>query len=224
MINQDMRLFLRISYLLAMASAMPMQVNVNQRATECLYEKVDAGEAVTMSVFLLSGSELKATVYIEGPIAPPGVNSGLELQTSINEYNTGQRFGQVVKEQFVVDMEHLQATPEAEEIKDDDDAFKYDDDDDDDDATEKSEQDLEKARKRMEEKRRRAQIARQKAREMRRKREQQRKERAAKIREEGEPVQKTITAKTDGWYRACIMGSWFQVSVRPCRPRFSRAF
>ncbi|OEU18649.1 hypothetical protein FRACYDRAFT_236928 [Fragilariopsis cylindrus CCMP1102] len=63
------------------AYSLPMQVTINQRQAECLHEKLDEGEKVTVSVFILSGSQLKATWSVEGPIADLDVDSGLELYT-----------------------------------------------------------------------------------------------------------------------------------------------
>jgi len=66
-------------------------------------------EKFTLSVFILSGPSLKATVNLEGPIAGPQVTSGLEL------FQKAQEFAKVIEDEknhisstHTVDFEHLQ--------------------------------------------------------------------------------------------------------------------
>lgn len=173
-----------------------MQVTINQRATECLYDKLDEGEKLTMSVFVLSGSELKATAIMEGPVAPPTANTAKELQDAIDKFRNDDHYGKFISTTEVVDFEHLK--PEVFDDDDDD----YEDDDDDDDAESSDEA-----------KRRKRDIRMKRAREARQKRERQRREREKDVRSEGEPFQKTLQAKAPGWYRLCVRGTWYQVSV-----------
>jgi len=104
--------------------SLPLQVTINQRQSECLYEILNKGESVTVSVFVLSGNQLKATYSLEGPIADVDVKSGTELYTKGEEHPPGKRNTNLAVTQEV-DFEHL-----MDEIDDDD---QYDDDDNDDD-------------------------------------------------------------------------------------------
>eukprot|EP00957_Ditylum_brightwellii_P093615 7128786-Ditylum_brightwellii.AAC.1 len=62
------RMFLLSLLILPLTTnAIPMLYSINQRNTECLYDKVDAGEHMTMSVFVTTGQELRATAILEGP-------------------------------------------------------------------------------------------------------------------------------------------------------------
>jgi hypothetical protein len=65
------------------------------KTPECLYERISSSsEHITGSVFVFDGSELKALVAIEGPVAPIDIDletdkeySGHELQMAIDRYN-----------------------------------------------------------------------------------------------------------------------------------------
>ena len=176
-----------------------------------------------MSVFILDGAELRATASIEGPIAPLNITSGVTFHEAIEQYDRGTRFGLSIFESHVVDFEHIH--DEARAGNDDDDALGDDDTADaymsgfdDDDAGPETPEDMtpekvEQMKRRAAEKRRQLNIARQRARETRRKREEKRKARLAKVRDEGEPFQKTVKASDAGWYRMCLRGTWYQVSA-----------
>ena len=145
-----------------------------------------------MSVFILSGPELKASSTLEGPVAPPDVDSGKALLDATERFRRGERFGQHTIEESVVDFEHLQASFESEEEEE---------------AVEEEIPENEDAAARRD----RIQRQREKARE-RRQREQQRQEKTQKkIRSAGEPFQTTTQAKSAGWFRACVRGTWYQV-------------
>lgn len=175
-------------------SGIPMQVTINQRSTECIYDKLELDESVTMSVFILSGAELRGTAILEGPIAPPEANTGKELQDSLDEFQKGKKFGKLTVINENVDFEHLQP-----QVPDDDGRM----DDDDDGDTRPLTGD---------ERRKRNEKRREKAREMRKQQEKKRLEREKVIRDEGQPVQKTVQAKAAGWYRLCVRATWYQVS------------
>jgi hypothetical protein len=152
-----------------------------------------------MSVFILSGPSLKATVSLEGPIAPPEVDSGLDLHNAAEDF-PNKKLGKSTHLTYssVVDSEHLN-TPEE-------------DDDDNDDGKEeeppidKNDPDAAEARRKRREKQREAFLA------AKQKRDQKRIVRQRKIREDGEPFQYTAKAPSAGWYRACVQGTWYQVS------------
>lgn len=145
-----------------------------------------------MSVFILSGPELKAMATLEGPVAPADVDSGTALLEATEKFRRGERFGEHTTEESVVDFEHLQASFESEEDEEEEEIPENED------ATGRRE---------------RIQRQREKAR-ARRQREQQRQEATQqKIRSAGEPFQTTIKAKSAGWYRACVRGTWYQVRI-----------
>eukprot|EP00339_Tiarina_fusa_P001948 CAMPEP_0117075412 /NCGR_PEP_ID=MMETSP0472-20121206/53167_1 /TAXON_ID=693140 ORGANISM="Tiarina fusus, Strain LIS" /NCGR_SAMPLE_ID=MMETSP0472 /ASSEMBLY_ACC=CAM_ASM_000603 /LENGTH=300 /DNA_ID=CAMNT_0004800905 /DNA_START=101 /DNA_END=1001 /DNA_ORIENTATION=- len=185
------RSILLMSVLALGAFAIPMQVTVNQRQNECLYDKLEEGEYVTMSVFLLSGANLKATATLEGPIAPNDVSSALEL------YEGGEQFSangeqEVVRFKTVVDFEHLSTGT-------------GDDDEEDEEPIDAKDPDaLEKRRQRREKQREAFLLAKQK-------REEKRILQQKKLREDGEPFQYTTKATKAGWYKACVQATFTQV-------------
>eukprot|EP00540_Astrosyne_radiata_P021257 CAMPEP_0116837320 /NCGR_PEP_ID=MMETSP0418-20121206/8586_1 /TAXON_ID=1158023 /ORGANISM="Astrosyne radiata, Strain 13vi08-1A" /LENGTH=315 /DNA_ID=CAMNT_0004467187 /DNA_START=92 /DNA_END=1036 /DNA_ORIENTATION=- len=162
-----------------------------------------------MSVFVLSGAELRASVILEGPVAPLDASSGMAFQSAMDAFEKRPTVhGILTRVQEVVDFEHM-APPKDPEFGDDDDAGDNEerrgiDDDDNDAAHERTPE------KELEDKHRRIQLARQRAREARRRREVQKRQLEKKIRDEGEPFQRTMQVHADGWYRLCLRGSWYQ--------------
>lgn len=197
-----------ISCLLAncrFSCSLPMQVTINQRQSECLFEKVNAGESVTVSVFILSGSQLKATYSLEGPIANLDVESGTELYRKGQEFSVDERNPRnqlsIVEE---ADFEHLN-----DEIDDDDDSFDDDDDDDDEDDDDSpinpDDPDADGKRRERRERQRKRFL------DLKKKREQKKLSALKKIRQDGEPISKTKKAPVSGWYRMCVTSKWNQV-------------
>lgn len=183
-----------------------MQVTINPRQSECLYEKLDMGELVTVGVFILSGSELKATYSLEGPIADLGVDTGLELYTRAIMASTDEAaFDHKLSVSKVADFEHLN-----DEIDDDD---EFDDDDDDDDAFHDDEPlhpedpDFE-AQKRSRRDRQRKKFLLSK-----KKRDDKKLKQLKKIRQDGEPISLTKKAPDSGWYKMCVTATWNQVTA-----------
>jgi hypothetical protein len=168
-------------------------------------------EAVTFSVFILSGSELKATIAIDGPLADiSSINSGADLQKASDAFAyQHSESDRSVAYSATVDFEHLK------------DEFSEDDDDEalhhakpTPDEEKIDDKDPEAARKRRERRdnQRKAFLA------AKEKREKQKALIQKKIREDGEPVQHTLRAPVAGWYRACVQGTWYQVgTVAPLR-------
>lgn len=202
-------------------SAVPLQYTIPQRATECLYDTLDADEHVTLSVFITSGAELKATAIFEGPVAPPDATSGVDIQNFVKKYQMGHRFGSGskgkegnIREERTIDFETDEWEDDEDESSDDDDAFdddEYDDDDyvDDDDVAERRKEaaKTKSAKERQKE--------REKRKEDKKKRYEER--RAQRVKKhnrasEGEADQETYKAKVAGWYRACVRGTWSLVS------------
>ena len=192
-------------------TAVPLQYTIPQRATECLYEKLEEDESVTVSVF---GAELKATSIFEGPVAPPDAKTGMELQTFVKKYQMGSRFGDGpkgsqgnIRREDTVDFE-TDEWDDDDAMWDDDDEFDDDDYVDDDDSNRKKSEKTKSAMDRKAEKQKRM--------EERKKRYEKR--RAEKIRRhnrasEGEGMQKTHEVEVAGWYRACVRGSWYQITA-----------
>ena len=156
-----------------------------------------------MSVFILSGNELKAMYSLDGPIASTNVESGLEL------YNKGQQFAPnkknrkqlIISEQ--VDFEHLN-----DEVDDDDDDIDDDSDDafDDDEPIDPNDPDADKKRRERRDRQRQRFV------DLKKKRETKRLEMLKKIRQDGEPILNTQKAPEAGWYRMCVTSNYNQVS------------
>lgn len=205
MIRFAMRFNNLLLVLLPLVHCLPMTITVNHNSMECLYDEVEKGEKVTLSLFVLTGAELKGSLLLEGPVSPSNVTSGKDLQTQVDQHvNDGVVWGPFSKIEEDVNFEHL--IPEISE----DDGERDDDDDNlmpanDDEITE------EERAKRMAERHKHAQLARKRAIEARRRRINRMK--ANNLRKDGDPVQKTLTAKESGWYRACVKGSWYQITA-----------
>lgn len=176
---------------LGTVTALPVQMTVNQRGSECLYETLNAGESVTMAVFVLSGPELLANVQFTGPVASLDTETGIELMQSIEQFDK-ERHPEAINFIDSVDFEHL--TLESE----DDEDFEISPVSNDESAAER--------------KQRRA-VERKNALEARQRREQQKAMQQRKVRKEGEPYQKTVKAELAGWYRFCIHSSHNQIVV-----------
>ena len=207
----------------SVVTAVPLQYTIPQRATECLYEKLEKDESVTVSVFITSGAELKATSIFEGPVAPPDARTGKEVQEFIKKYQMGSRFGNGpkgaqgnIRKEDTVDFE-TDEWDDDDAMWDDDDEFDDDDYVDDDEAASNNKK-SEKTKSAMDRK-----AEKKKRMEERKKRYEKR--RAEKIRRhnrasEGEGMQQTHKVEVAGWYRACVRGSWYQVSTSICRYLF----
>jgi hypothetical protein len=161
-------------------------------------------EKVTVSVFILSGSQLKATWSVEGPIADLDVDSGLELYTKAMAFGSnGRKSKRTLSYSQEVDFEHLN------EIDDDDDDDDVDDDDDDDDELskpiDKDDPDADKKRRERRERQRKKFL------DLKKKREEKKLSQLKKVRQDGEPILYTTNAPEAGWYRMCVTSNWNQV-------------
>lgn len=152
---------------------------------------------MTISAFILSGSSLKATMTLSGPIAETSVDSGLDLFRASEEFR-GRGDGYITYSE-VVDFEHLAPPEEGEE--EDDDGSEGDD------ATPLDPNDPDIAQKRKE----RRERQRQKFLDAKAKRDARKLEIQKKVRQDGDPAIYTIKAPADGWYRMCIQATWYQV-------------
>jgi hypothetical protein len=155
-------------------------------------------EKVTVSVFVLSGSSLKATLTLDGPIANSSIDSGVELFAAGESYVKNPENPDQLSYSTVVDFEHLNSLPEDDD--DDEVADKYEEpaiDPDDPDAAEK--------------RRERRERQREKFMEAKQKRDQRKLEQQKKIRQDGDPFVYTTKAPDSGWYKMCVQATWYQV-------------
>lgn len=148
-----------------------------------------------MSVFILAGNELKATIQFEGPL-PEGdegpINSGTALQTAIRKLDQGYHDKDALSISEIVDFEHLNLGIEEEDL---------------DEVADFNEEET------IEQRRERRAAQRKKALEARQRRDQRKIKQRQKVQEEGEPFQKTVKARSAGWYRYCVKGTWHQVTA-----------
>mmetsp|Transcript_47029 Transcript_47029/g.114761 ORF Transcript_47029/g.114761 Transcript_47029/m.114761 type:complete len:374 (+) Transcript_47029:2-1123(+) len=186
---------------------LPLQATINQRQSECLHDRLEEGESVTMSVFVLSGSQLKATVTLEGPTADASVDNGIDLHAKVVEYTTGKNkppASERIDFSEVVDFEHLNQIvanddqgEESESMVDDELKQPIDPNDPDVDGKRRERREKQRA----------------KFLEQKQKREQRKLAQVKQIRQDGEPFVYTTKAPTAGWYRACVHSTWNQVVV-----------
>jgi hypothetical protein len=154
-------------------------------------------ELATLSVFVLSGPELKGTVVMDGPLAPLAVDTAEGLQSAINAYTDKEEETNSISFSEEVDFEHLKA-----EISEDDDEGEEDEDEEH--IDEKDPDAADKRRKQRERRRERFM-------EAKKKRDEKRALMQKKIREDGEPFVKTFKAPRPGWYRVCVEATSYQV-------------
>lgn len=208
-------------------SSLPMTVTVNPRSKECLYDYVEENESVTISIFILTGAELKGGLILEGPLSSArsggggGVlNSGLELQEMVNRHEQhGSGGGRQMKTiQEDVDFERMIRMVEADQYYNDDDDYGAGDDDmnlwlqEDDDKDDDEGLPEEQLEIRSIHRRKRALLEQQKAIVARRRKAQRMM--ANNIVKDGEPIQRTINAgAAAGWYRACVKGTWYEITA-----------
>jgi len=200
---------------LGWSQALSVQMTVNQRSTECLYEQLNEGyelkshdallalcsspslflhrESATISLFILSGPELKATAQFAGPVAPSDIDSGTALEQLAQKFDEKpkKKRGKAIDFSQVVNFEHLNKMSAEDEDEEEEEEVPEDE----------SAED------------RRARLARQrkKALEARQRREKEKVDQRKRVRETGEPFQKTFKAPANGWYRYCVVASWHQV-------------
>ena len=164
-----------------------------------------------MSVFVLSGSQLKATVTLEGPTADSSVDNGIDLHASIVDYTTGKGNKPPPSDRIdfseVVDFEHLNQMI----VGNDDEGLAGGGDSMVDDELKQpidpNDPDVDGKRRERREKQRAKFL------EQKQKREQRKLAQVKQIRQDGEPFVYTTKAPTAGWYRACVHSTWNQVVV-----------
>jgi hypothetical protein len=167
-------------------------------------------EHVTMSVFILTGNPLKATLSLEGPIALPNVDTGVDIYKKATEFDNGNKPNGHLSFHEIIDFEHLNIN---DNNNDDDEEKKNhgnQDQDNNDDSILKTPidpNDPDAERKRRE----RRERQRTKFLEEKQKREERLLAQLRKVRQDGEPYLHTIKIDRPGWYRMCVTSTWNQV-------------
>jgi len=76
--------------------SIPLTYSISQGGKECLFERLDANEHLTVSVFISSGAQLRGSIAVEGPVSPLHDDKGNEepkaIKADIDMYERGTRF------------------------------------------------------------------------------------------------------------------------------------
>mmetsp|Transcript_12012 Transcript_12012/g.33222 ORF Transcript_12012/g.33222 Transcript_12012/m.33222 type:complete len:320 (+) Transcript_12012:84-1043(+) len=177
--------FALLAGLFRMGHSLPVQFVINHGNEECLYDQVKKDESFTVSAFILGGDTLRAHIHCEGPVAPYDVESGAALGEAEDKFDRKQGdYGEKIEYSINTDFEELNIAV--------------------DDKPEEEEDSGAKEGESPEEMRARRAAERRKALENRQRQERIKQKQKKFIRDEGEPIQKTLVAKSDGWYRACV--------------------
>lgn len=159
-------------------------------------------EAVTFSVIVLAGEELKGSLSFDGPVSTePKDISGKDLLHASDHYKfvPSQKDVQIVFGSLV-DFEHLNPIKNRQKTDDDDETSA--------DLEREDSEDESVADKRA----RRAR-ERKKQLEQRQKAQQDLAHQRKAVRAEGDPFVKTYTARKSGWFRLCMTASWNMIDV-----------
>lgn len=157
---------------------------------------------MTLSVFILSGSQLKAAVSLEGPLAGLEVDTGPDLHAKIIEYTNGEKPQNHLHFNEMVDFEHLNDLfPPEESVneRDDDDLVKQPILPDDPQADIKRMERRARQRKKFLDKKQQL--------------EERKLSLLKRIRQDGEPFVHTAVAPVAGWYRVCVHSTSNQASM-----------
>lgn len=149
-------------------------------------------------MFVLSGDSLRATLKAAGPVAPPDIDSGIELRKAAAKFDAQPRKGEdTIYENENADFEDLAIYPDDDDYVDDE-------------IAEEEEEGEDVAAKRRAEHRasdRRREL------EKRQRKERLKTQQHHKIRNEGDPLLSTYTAVEPGWYRFCVHASYNLVTI-----------
>lgn len=152
-----------------------------------------------MSVFVLAGNSLRATMEIHGPMGEGMIRTGMELQEAMDAFDKGKRFStSSVEFSTVVNFEHLNLG-ELGSLEDEEAAAAIPSD-------VKPDETADERRARRAEERR-------KILETRQRKEMLAKHQKERVRKDGEPFHKTIQASAAGWYRFCLKATWNQITA-----------
>lgn len=149
---------------------------------------------------------MKATAIFEGPLSSKErITNGGDLKAATDEferkYSGGRHPSDIVRSVEVVDFEDLNYLEDDDEVYEDDDFDSEDEDMEDHD----NEMNAEEKAERKERKERRRQL------EKKHREEKSAHKQKRRIRDEGDPFEKTFKVTREGWYRFCIQGTWNQV-------------
>jgi emp24/gp25L/p24 family/GOLD len=168
-----------------------------------------ARESATITAIVLQGDQLKAQIQFDGPVldAAPDATTSVELKNALARIDVGHLPSDTSTYiHFVdtIDFEHLN-TRDGEDEEHNADDFMYDDDD--------SVAALPEAEREAAKDKKRQMKERKKALEAKHRDEQKAAHQARKVRNEGEPFVRTFKTTTAGWYRYCVVASFYQVTV-----------
>lgn len=156
---------------------------------------------MSASVFVLSGTSLRALLSIDGPMASvEEINSGAELIEASKQFNRKELSKRqvapgIVHFSYEVDFEHLNFKEDYE--RDDDDEF--DDEEPEGETPEERKVRIAKIRKKYLERIQR--------------KEKQKADNRNAVRDQGEPYVKTMKVEQGGWYRICVRSSSSEIDV-----------
>lgn len=195
---------------ISVVEAYPRSRIVRHGSKECLYDKLEEDEHLTMSMFISHGDYLEATAVMEGPVAPADANTGKEITDAVHKFGRKERYSEYrmhrgdvpgpdhgpveSKSGTLVFSEQVNFEMTVEEFDDDDDLAQmrrmdleaFDD-----------EAKIHEYHQRVED---------MMTRKTRNREESQK-------RMDGEPFEKTVQAFAAGWYRVCVVPSRNQVTV-----------
>ena len=155
-------------------------------------------EYVTLSVFVLSGTELKASVEFAGPIADPDIRSALPLHEGRERWEHHGHQNGLLAFNEAVDFEHLNmGEPDLSDLDEFGSANQ---------ANPPEDETPEARRERRAKQRKQALEARQR-------REQQKVLQKNKVRNDGDPYLKTMKIENAGWYMFCVASPWQAIVV-----------
>ena len=152
---------------------------------------------MTLSLFVLSGAELVATLRFDGPLGSDPeqeIDSGISLQKAIKDYDNAHHKNRdgMISMANTVDFEHLNVgSVDGGGLEVDEDEAPI---------TVREDETSDQRRERRAKERKKALEARQH-------KEKSKIKQKKKIREEGEPFQKTMKAIVKGWYRMCVQAN-----------------
>ena len=203
MANKTIPLILFALCVIPCVYSFPLTYDIEKHSNECLWEKLEEDEYVTMAVFVSHGSPLMARADIEGPVARVEDDHVKDILESMGRYYAGARYG--VDMRFRENRKGVDKTgtirmQEKVDYENIDYNVHYDVDEDseyvdpsnviaDDDRMQK----MERKKEMMYRFRREIKLQ-------------------AKRMSEGDPWQKTIQVMSPGWYKFCVFAIWSEVS------------
>ncbi len=103
-----------------------MRFSIVKPNKECLYTSAAKSEFITTSLFIVDGTDLKAKMSVQGPIAPTKISSSAEVLAASLRYDKSSR-DLVLHEEEDIDFETIYEAEVKEEMLFDDDYYNDDD-------------------------------------------------------------------------------------------------